>query len=134
MNDFLKDPRFSGIKRFEQKVWLSSPTMHGEEQHWVDEAIQTNWVSTIGENISVIEREMASFIGCKYAVALSTGTASLHLATKLAGERLMEPHLCMGFLYLFIATEDGISQCNEGDWVARDQDGGCHVLKAEEMQ
>ena len=88
MNDFLKDPRFSGIKRFEQKVWLSSPTMHGEEQHWVDEAIQTNWVSTIGENISVIEREMASFIGCKYAVALSTGTASLHLATKLAGERL----------------------------------------------
>ena len=88
MNDFLKDPRFSGIKRFEQKVWLSSPTMHGEEQHWVDEAIQTNWVSTIGENISVIEREMASFIGCKYAIALSTGTASLHLATKLAGERL----------------------------------------------
>lgn len=46
MNDFLKDPRFSGIKRFEQKVWLSSPTMHGEEQHWVDKAIQTNWVST----------------------------------------------------------------------------------------
>ena len=88
MNDFLKDPRFSRIKRFEQKVWLSSPTMHGEEQHWVDDAIQTNWVSTIGENISVIEREMASFIGCKYAVALSTGTASLHLATKLAGERL----------------------------------------------
>ena len=88
MNDFLKDPRFSGIKRFEQKVWLSSPTMHGEEQHWVDEAIQTNWVSTIGENTSVIEREMASFVGCKYAIALSTGTASLHLATKLAGERL----------------------------------------------
>ncbi len=88
MKDFLNDPRFSGIERFAQKVWLSSPTMHGEEQHWVDDAIQTNWVSTIGENISQIEQEMASFIGCKYAVALSTGTASLHLATKLAGERL----------------------------------------------
>ena len=88
MKDFSRDPRFSGIKRFDQKVWLSSPTMHGDEQHWVDEAIQTNWVSTIGENISVIEKEMAAFIGCKYAVALSTGTASLHLATRLAGERL----------------------------------------------
>ena len=88
MIDFLKDPRFTGIEPFEKKVWLSSPTMHGIEQHWVDEAIQTNWVSTIGENINEIERRIASMIGCKYAVALSTGTASLHLATKLAGERL----------------------------------------------
>lgn len=40
MHDFLKDPRFEGIKPFESKVWLSSPTMHGDEQHWVDEAIQ----------------------------------------------------------------------------------------------
>lgn len=38
--DFLSDPRFSGIQKFESKVWLSSPTMHGDEQRWVDEAIQ----------------------------------------------------------------------------------------------
>ena len=65
-----------------------SPTMHGEEQKWVDDAIQTNWVSTVGENINEVERQMAGYIGCKYAVGLSCGTAALHMATKLAGERL----------------------------------------------
>ena len=86
--DFLRDERFKGIERFERKVWLSSPTMHGDEQRWVDEAIQTNWVSTVGANIDAVEKEMAEYLGCKYAVGLSCGTASLHLATKLAGERL----------------------------------------------
>ena len=86
--DFRKDPRFDGIKPFAQKIWLSSPTMHGDEQRWVDEAIRTNWVSTVGANIDAVEREMAEYIGCKYAVGLSCGTAALHLATKLAGEKL----------------------------------------------
>ena len=88
MHDFLSDPRFEGIRPFASKVWLSSPTMHGDEQRWVDEAIQTNWVSTVGANIDAVERQMAEYIGCKYAVGLSCGTAALHLATKLAGERL----------------------------------------------
>lgn len=88
MNNFLADPRFAGIEPFKSKVWLSSPTMHGDEQRWVDEAIQTNWVSTVGENINVVEKEMAAYIGSNYAVGLSCGTAALHLATKLAGEKL----------------------------------------------
>jgi len=88
MNNVLKDPRFDGIKPFEKKIWLSSPTMHGEEQKWVDEAIQTNWVSTVGANINEVEKLMAEYIGTKYAVALSCGTSALHLATKLAGEKL----------------------------------------------
>ena len=88
MYDFLADPRFAGIERFESKVWLASPTMHGEEQKWVDNAIQTNWVSTVGENINEVEKQMAEYLGCKYAVGLSCGTAALHMATKLAGERL----------------------------------------------
>ena len=88
MNKFMSDPRFAGIEPFQSKVWLSSPTMHGEEQKWVDEAIQTNWVSTIGENINAVEKEMAEYLGVKYAVGLSCGTAALHLATKLAGEKL----------------------------------------------
>ncbi len=88
MHDFLSDPRFEGIQPFASKVWLSSPTMHGDEQRWVDEAIQTNWVSTVGANIDAVERQMAEYIGCKHAVGLSCGTAALHLATKLAGERL----------------------------------------------
>ncbi|BDZ82311.1 aminotransferase [Claveliimonas bilis] len=85
---YLADPRFKGIEPFKNKVWLSSPTMHGDEQHWVDEAIQTNWVSTVGENINEVERMVAEKVGCKYAVALSSGTAALHLAVKLCGEKL----------------------------------------------
>jgi len=73
------------IKPFEKKVWLSSPTMHGPELEYMAEAFHTNWMSTVGENINEIERLAAGKIGCKYAVALSTGTASLHLAVKLAG-------------------------------------------------
>nr|MBR4279992.1 DegT/DnrJ/EryC1/StrS family aminotransferase [Clostridia bacterium] len=86
--DFFEDKRFAGIDPFKKKVWLSSPTMHGAEQRWVDEAIQTNWVSTVGENINVIEKEMAAYIGVPYTVALSAGTAALHLGIKLAGEKL----------------------------------------------
>ena len=88
MLDIKRDPRFRGIEPFETKCWLSSPTMHGDEQHWVDEAIRTNWVSTVGRNIDEVEKAIASYIGCRYAVGLSAGTAALHLATKLAGERL----------------------------------------------
>ncbi len=87
-NRFLEDPHFEGIAPFEKKVWLSSPTMHGEEQFWVDEAIRTNWVSTVGENINQIEKQIAEKIGHKYAVGLGTGTSALHLAIRLAGERL----------------------------------------------
>ena len=88
MKDFLSDPRFAGLQPFTDKVWLSSPTMHGDEQKWVNEAIRTNWVSTVGANLNELERQAAAYIGVKYAVALSCGTAALHLATKLAGERL----------------------------------------------
>ncbi len=86
--DFKTDPRFAGIEPFRAKIWLATPTMHGDEQRWVDEAIRTNWVSTVGENINEVEKQIAEYVGCKYAVALSCGTAALHLATKLAGERL----------------------------------------------
>ena len=85
---YLSDPRFKGIGPFKNKVWLSSPTMHGEELKYMTEAFKTNWMSTVGENINEVERMTAEKIGCKYAVALSSGTASLHLAVKLAGERL----------------------------------------------
>lgn len=78
----------SSLKPFEKKVWLSSPTMHGEEIEFVREAYDTNWVSTVGRNLDLIEAGIAEYVGVKYAVALSAGTAALHLATKLAGERL----------------------------------------------
>ena len=77
-----------GIKPFEKKVWLSSPTMHGEELVFMQEAFESNWMSTVGKNINEVESLVAEKIGCQYAVALSAGTAALHLATKLAGEKL----------------------------------------------
>lgn len=93
------DEKNGMIEAFNSKVWLSSPTMHGDEQKWVDEAIRTNWVSTVGENINVIENECALNIGRSFSVALSSGTAALHLAIKLAGERLYgKPHVGHGTL------------------------------------
>ncbi len=83
-----QDPRFAGIEPFTSKIWLASPTMHGDEQKWVDEAIRTNWVSTVGENIDEVERQIAAYIGCNCVVGLSCGTAALHLAIRLAGEKL----------------------------------------------
>ena len=86
--DYISDPRFSGISPFTSKVWLSSPTMHGDEKKYVDEAIMTNWVSTVGDNINEAEKLTAQKIGRKCGVALSSGTAALHLAVKLCGEKL----------------------------------------------
>lgn len=94
---FIKD---DNMKPFESKVWLSSPTMHGEELKYMAEAFETNWMSTVGANINELERMAADKVGCKYAVALSAGTASLHLAMKLAGERLYgQPELGKGALF-----------------------------------
>lgn len=73
------------MKKFDKKVYLSSPTMHGPELEYMKEAFDTNWMSTVGKNLDEVERLICEKVGCKYAVALSCGTASLHLAMKLAG-------------------------------------------------
>lgn len=82
------DPKFQGIKPFEHKVYLSSPTMHGEELRYMTEAYETNWMSTVGKNIDALERAVSEYIGISRSVALSSGTAAIHLAVKLAAERL----------------------------------------------
>ena len=76
------------FKKFENKIWLASPCMHGEEQAFVKDAFDTNWVSTVGANINALEEEIAEISGCKYTVALSAGTAALHLSIKLAIQSL----------------------------------------------
>ncbi len=88
MYDFTTDSRFKGIDRIPGKCLLASPTMHGDEKRFVDEAIDSGWVTTAGANIPAVEEAVASLVGVKYAVALSAGTAALHLATKLAGEKV----------------------------------------------
>ena len=82
------------LKAFEHKVWLATPTMHGEELRYVQEAYDTNWMSTVGENINIIEKTLAQKVGCKYAVALSCGTSALHLAVKLAGVKMGDKVFC----------------------------------------
>ena len=82
------------IMPFKNKVWLSSPTMHGPELEYVKQAYETNWMSTVGENINEAERLACEKIGCKYAVALSAGTAALHMAVKLAGAKPGEKVFC----------------------------------------
>ena len=93
MHDFLNDLRFDGIKPFENRVYLSSPTMHKnafgyDELDYIEDAFNKNWITTAGENVDECERLAADYIGRRYAVGLSCGTAALHLAVKLAAERV----------------------------------------------
>ena len=82
------------MQPFEQKLWLSSPTMHGDELKYMTEAYETNWMSTVGKNIDEIERIVAEKLGCGYAVALASGTSALHLAVRLAGVQPGEKVFC----------------------------------------
>lgn len=67
----------------ENRIYLSCPTMHGEEQKFVQEAFDTNWVAPLGPNVSAFEKEMAAYTGAGFASALSAGTAAIHLALRL---------------------------------------------------
>lgn len=74
-----------GIKPFENCVWLARPSVYQESMDYVNEAYRSNWMTTAGENVNEVEKEISKTVGCKYAVALSAGTAALHMAVKLAG-------------------------------------------------
>ena len=82
------------MKKFEKRLWLATPTMHGDEQNYVQEAFDTNWVSTVGANLNELEKGICEKVGCKYAVALSAGTAAIHLAVKLAGIKSGDKVFC----------------------------------------
>lgn len=87
-------------KALEKRIFLATPTMHGDELKYIKEAFDTNWVTTVGKNIDEVEKQVARYIGVKYAVGLSSGTSALHLATKLAAEKLYgQPKPNMGSLY-----------------------------------
>ena len=89
----------TGVIPFQNKVWLASPTMHGEEIRYITEAYETNWMSSVGKNINEVEKIAAEKIGVKYAVGMSSCTAALHLCVKLAGERLYgKPEISHGAL------------------------------------
>ena len=93
-----------------KRVFLSSPTMHGEEQKYVKEAFDTNWVAPLGKNVNEFEKEMAAYVGVKYAAALTAGTAAIHLAVKLAGVKAGNIVLCSDLT--FAATVNPVSYEN----------------------
>lgn len=95
------------ITPFESKVWLSSPTMHGDELRYLTQAYETNWMSTVGENINEVEKLAVEKVGCKYAVALSAGTAAIHMAVKLAGVKPGDKVFCSDMT--FAATVNPIT-------------------------
>ncbi len=82
------------IRPFDKKVWLSTPTMHGDELRYVQEAYETNWMSTVGENINILEQKVAQKVGVGHGVALASGTSALHLAVKLAGVKRGDRVFC----------------------------------------
>jgi len=86
--------KYSKLKPFTKKIWLSSPTMHGEEMKYMAEAYETNWMTTAGSNVNELERLAAEVVGVKYAVALSCGTAALHLAVRLEGVKRGDTVFC----------------------------------------
>lgn len=79
---------------FEKRIWLASPTMHGPEMEYMKEAFDTNWMSTVGENLNRVEEQVCDLVGGGYGVALSSGTSALHMAVKLAGVKPGEKVFC----------------------------------------
>ena len=91
-----------------KRILLSSPTMHSEEQEYIKEAFDKNWIAPLGFNCDGFENEMVAYIGGNYqALALSSGTAALHMAVKLAGIKRGDVVLCSDMT--FAATVNPIS-------------------------
>ena len=105
--EWRREPIRKGFWYMAERIYLSSPTMHGEEQAFIKEAFDTNWVAPLGKNVDEFEREMASYVGVKHAAALTAGTAALHLAVKLAGVKRGDKVFCSDLT--FSATVNPVS-------------------------
>ncbi|WWR15479.1 aminotransferase class I/II-fold pyridoxal phosphate-dependent enzyme [Lachnospiraceae bacterium JLR.KK008] len=68
-----------------KRIYLASPTMHEWERKFVQEAFDTNWIAPVGPHVDAFEKEVSEYTGARYAAALSSGTAAIHLAIKLLG-------------------------------------------------
>lgn len=97
----------SYYKKDEGKIWLSSPHMSGEEQKYIQEAFESNWIAPLGANVDGFEQDVCGFTGAKYAAALSSGTAAIHLALKLCNVGIDDYVICQSFT--FVATANAIA-------------------------
>ncbi|MCF0057787.1 DegT/DnrJ/EryC1/StrS aminotransferase family protein [Dyadobacter sp. CY356] len=67
-----------------KKIWLSPPHMSGKELKYIQEAFDSNWIAPLGPNVDAFEEALAHYVGMNHSVALSSGTAALHLALIMA--------------------------------------------------
>ncbi len=79
--------------KYPHKIYLSSPTMHGPELNFIKEAYESNWVSTVGENISECERLIADVVGRRYGVGLSFGTINMVLLSLMMQQKVLGRHI-----------------------------------------
>lgn len=92
-----------------QRIWLSPPHLSGKEITYIQQALSSNYVTTAGENIDAFEKAICNYTGASYAVALSSGTAAIHLALLTAGVGAGDEVLCSSFT--FVATANPILYC-----------------------
>lgn len=81
--------------------------MHGDEQRFIQEAFDSNWIAPLGPNVDAFEHEIAEYVGVKHAAALASGTAAIHLAVKLAGVKPGDVVFCSDLT--FAATVNPVS-------------------------
>lgn len=83
-----------------KKIWLSPPHMGDNEQFYVKEAFNTNWIAPLGPNVQAFETAIEEFIGNKtYAACFSSGTAAIHLGLQLLGVGPGDEVLCQSFTF-----------------------------------
>ena len=100
------------MKRAEKRISLPTPTMHGEEMKFVQEAFDRNWIAPLGFNCDNFEKEMDAYLNVGidspyYTLALCSGTSALHLAMKLAGMKRGDRVFCSDMT--FAATVNPVS-------------------------
>ena len=103
-----------------ERIYMASPTMHGEEQKFVQEAFDTNWIAPLGKNVNEFEKELAAYVGSKDAAALSAGSAALHLALKAAGVKAGDIVFCQDLTFSATANpiiyEDAVPVFIDSDY------------------
>ena len=81
------------------KIWLSPPHMGGNEQHYIQEAFDTNWIAPIGPNIDLFEQSLEHYLGSGYVAAVNSGTAAIHLGLILLGVQSGDTVLCQSMTF-----------------------------------
>ncbi|WP_060206546.1 DegT/DnrJ/EryC1/StrS family aminotransferase [Sporosarcina koreensis] len=86
------------------RILLSSPHMSGNEQKYINEAFETNWIAPLGPNVNAFEKELADYVGTAGAAATSSGTAAIHLALELLGVGYGDTVFCSSLTFVASAN------------------------------